>query len=61
MNFFHELHIIRQGCEHMLKLKCFMLFQVLLHEKHAFYKSQKAKFQALINQNFDNMKAQTLG
>ena len=43
MNFFHELHIIRQGCEHMLKLKCFMLFQVLLHEKHAFYKSQKSK------------------
>ena len=38
-----------------------MLFQVLLDEKHSFYKSQKAKFQAPINQNFDNMKAQTLG
>ena len=38
----------------MLRLK----LQVLLDEKRAFYKAQKAQFQAPINQNFGNMKAQ---
>ena len=29
-----------------------------MDEKHAFHKAQKAQFQAPINQNFGNMKAQ---
>lgn len=35
--------------------------QVLLVEKHAFYKVQKAKLQATTNQTFNNMNAKIPG